>query len=257
MDLPNLLYTNVKLNLSDDELPNVSILMPCWRRRKFIPLIIANINNLDYPQDKLELCILQDGDQDLFIDETRLQKFRNAIHPVRLTYRYEPNVRRTIGEKRNKLVKMASYKYLANMDSDDVYIDTYLRHSINALLQEKAGITTSTSMTFVYPKLDFKTSAIKCAFKKQGHEACCVYTKKYFNSMKGFSKSSKGEGAKLLSGSDDQIINLDIMKLMICVAHDGEEGNTIDKIQFTEENQGLFEFLDGAWKTLLKQIAEH
>ena len=125
MELPNLPYTNVILNKSDDELPNVSILMPCWRRRKFIPLIIANINNLDYPKDKLELCILQDGDQDLFIDETRLHKFRNAIHPVRLTYRYEPNVRRTIGEKRNKLVKMASYKYLANMDSDDVYIDTY------------------------------------------------------------------------------------------------------------------------------------
>lgn len=256
-EVPDLPYTSVDLNISDDKLPPVSILMPCWKRRKFLPLIIANINNLDYPKTKIELCILQDGEEDLFIDKNRFEKFKNSIAPVKLNYKYEPDVRRTIGEKRNKLVKMASYKYLANMDSDDVYIESYLRHSVNALAQYKAGITTSTSMTFVYPKLDFKTSAIKCGFKIQGHEACCVYTKKYFNSMKGYKKTSQGEGAKLLSGADSQILNLDIMKLMICVAHDGEQGNTIDKSQFTEENENIFEFLDGGWKTLLKQIAEH
>ena len=95
--IPNLPSDKVTLNLPDSELPNVSIVMPCYKRRRFIPLMIANINNQDYPKDKLELCILQDGEKDLFIDENRLKAFRQAIHPVKLKYKYEPNVRRTIG----------------------------------------------------------------------------------------------------------------------------------------------------------------
>tara|TARA_R110002050_G_scaffold77436_2_gene165269 strand:- start:68 stop:517 length:450 start_codon:yes stop_codon:yes gene_type:complete len=148
---------------------------------------------------------------------------------------------------------MASHKYLANMDSDDIYIPSYIRHSINSLKEFNAGITTSTAMLFVYPKLNFKTSAIKCINKYQGHEACCVYTKKYFNSMKGYNKTSQGEGVKLLSGTDKKIINLDISKLMICIAH-GE--NTIDKDQFQDENPAMFEFADGPWKDLLINLTE-
>tara|TARA_R110002096_G_scaffold97656_2_gene217558 strand:+ start:119 stop:883 length:765 start_codon:yes stop_codon:yes gene_type:complete len=252
-DLP---FSEPTINLLDKDLPDVSILCPCWRRRKFVSMIIANITGLDYPKEKLELCILQDGDQDLFIDDERYQNFVKLLHPVKVNYIYEKDIRRTIGEKRNKLVKMASHKYCANMDSDDIYIPSYIRHSINSLKEFNAGITTSASMLFVYPKLDFKTSAIHCIKKVQGHEACCVYTKKYFNSMKGYNKSSQGEGVKLLSGSDNKIINLDISKLMICVAHDGSEGNTINKDQFKDENPKTFEFMDGPWKDLLTNLTE-
>jgi len=252
-DLP---ISEPTINITDEDLPPVSILCPCWRRRKFISLIIANITGFDYPKEKLELCILQDGDQDLFIDKDRYQNFKKLIYPVKLNYIYEKDIRRSIGEKRNKLVKMASHKYLANMDSDDIYIPSYIRHSINSLKEFNAGITTSTAMLFVYPKLNFKTSAIKCINKYQGHEACCVYTKKYFNSMKGYEKSSQGEGVKLLSGTDKKIINLDISKLMICIAHEGDEGNTINKNQFQDENPAMFEFADGPWKDLLINLTE-
>jgi len=250
-EIPFLPFDPVSLKLTDDELPKVSILMPCYQRRNFIPLMITNIISQDYPKNKLELVILQDGDQDLFTDNLRYEMFKKSIHPVKLKYIYEKDIRRTIGEKRNKLVKLSSHKICAMMDSDDIYLPSYLKHSVNALKQYKAGITSSASMTFVYPKYDFRMTAIRCGYKKQCHEACSVFTKKYFNKMNGFGKTSAGEGAKMLSYNDREIINLDINRLMVCIAH-GD--NTIDKEQFSDKNREYATFCDEDLKQLIKQI---
>lgn len=249
-EIPDLPFDPVTLNLSDDELPAVSILTPCYMRREFLPLIVSNIQCQRYPKEKLELVILQDGPEDLFINQAELNKFRAEIG-IKLTYKYEKNIRRSIGEKRNKLVKMASHKICAMMDSDDIYISDYIRYSVNALKQYNAGITSSACMIFTYPKLDFKMTAIKCGYKYQCHEACAVFTKKYFNSVGGFQKTSAGEGVKLFGGTESKILNLDINRLMICVAHDD---NTVDKQQFVKNNVDFAEFTDDSLKHLLKSI---
>jgi glycosyltransferase involved in cell wall biosynthesis len=255
MNIPDVPLDEVTLNLPDKELPSVSIVMPCYQRRRFIPLIIANINNQDYPKEKLELCILQDGDQDLFVDKLRYEKFKEAIYPVKLSYKYEPNIRRTIGNKRNILVKqMASHKFIANMDSDDIYMNTYIRYSINALKQHKKGISTSVSMLFVYPHKDFIMSAITCGFKAQGHEGCSVFTKKHFQQFGGFGKSQTAEGVKMLS-AEERVLNLNITKLMVCVSHNIDEGNTVKKEQFIT-NDRIMEHFDknSRWYSLIKEI---
>lgn len=253
--MSDLEYSDVSLSMTDEELPSVSVLIPCWRRRKFIPLMIANIVGQDYPREKIELCILQDGDQDLFLNKERYDMFKNSIG-VKLKYVYEQNVRRTIGEKRNLLVKMATHKICAMMDSDDIYLPSYLRHSVNALKQYNANITSSASMLFVYPKLDFKMTGIRCNYKYQCHEACCVFKKKFFRAMGGFTKTSQGEGVKLFEGTNqDKIINLDITKLMVCVAHEGEQGNTIDKNQFGDNTLDC-KFQDTIYKQILIDISK-
>jgi hypothetical protein len=68
-----------------------------------------------------------------------------------------------------------------------------------------------------------------------------VFTKKHFNSMGGFvskgKESNMGEGAKLISYNEKNMVNLDVCRLMICVAHKGEvdgEGNTINKDRFND-----------------------
>ena len=256
-DSATLPIDEVSLNLSDKDLPPVSIIMPCYKRRRFIPLIIANIFNQDYPKDKLELCILQDGEQDLFIDKSRLDKFRQAIYPVKLKYKYEPNIRRSIGNKRNILVKkMASYKFIASMDSDDIYMNSYIRYSINALKQYKAGISTSVSMLFVYPHKDFIMSAITCGFKQQGHEGCSVFTKKHFQQVGGFGKSQTAEGVRMLA-LEDRVLNLNITKLMVCVSHNVDEGNTVDKEQFITDERKMEHFdKEGMWCKLLQDICQ-
>jgi len=250
MEIPDLRFDPVSLNLSDDELPSVSILMPCYMRREFLPLIKSNIQTQTYPKEKLELVILQDGPEDLFESPEAFNKFKSEIG-IKLNYKYEKNIRRSIGEKRNKLVKMSKYKICAMLDSDDIYLSDYIKYSVNALKEYNAGITSSACMIFTYPHLDFKMTAIKCGYKYQCHEACATFTKKYFNSVGGFQKTSSGEGVKLFQGTESKILNLDINRLMICVAHDD---NTVDKQQFVKNNVDFAEFTDDSLKNLLKSI---
>ena len=84
--------------------PNVSILTPTWNRRKFLPLMIYNIQNFEYDKNKLEWVIYDDHPENpLFIGDT-LETTKKAIHPVKLKYIYNAKRHLGIGEKRNLLV---------------------------------------------------------------------------------------------------------------------------------------------------------
>ncbi len=131
----------------------------------------------------------------------------------------------------------------------------YIRYSINALKEHKAGICTSVSMMFVYPHKDFVMSAIKCGWKQQGHEGCSVFTKKHFNSVGGFGKTQKAEGVKMLDASENKVLNVDITRLMVCVSHNVDEGNTVPKEQFLDAAREFSHFeKQGAYRNLLCQI---
>jgi len=239
-DIPYLPITEVTKILSDQECPEISICIPCYKRRKFVPLILCNLVNMDYPPDKIEVNILQDGPEDLFRNKEELEFFKEKLKPATLQYKYEKDIRRTIGEKRNRLVKSSKHKIILMMDSDDIYLPTYARYSVSAMKEHKAGITSSASMMFLYPDLDYKLTGIRCGYKHQGHEAVMCFTKKHWKQMGGFASKgadgNQGEGAKMIAYNEKQMVNLDIRMLMICVAHGGDEGNTISKDRFIDSN---------------------
>ena len=47
--------------MSVTDKPNISIITLLSGEREFIPLIKANFENFDYPKDKLELIVVDDG----------------------------------------------------------------------------------------------------------------------------------------------------------------------------------------------------
>tara|TARA_R110000803_G_scaffold44506_5_gene94181 strand:+ start:271 stop:1083 length:813 start_codon:yes stop_codon:yes gene_type:complete len=238
VEIPDLPITQVSKILEDDECPCVSIIIPCYLRRKFIALMLTNIFHMDYPKDKIEVNILQDGPEDLF-STNDLEIFKERLG-CKVNYKYEKDIRRSIGDKRNLLVKMSSHKIIACMDSDDIYYPTYLRYSVSALREYKVGITTSASMLFLFPQYDYKITGIRCGHKFQGHEACCVFTKKHWRSMGGFiskgAKGNQGEGVKMIQHNEKNMVNLDVRKLMICVVHSEDGGNTINKDRFKDSD---------------------
>jgi len=235
-EIPDLPVAKVSKILSDQECPNVSIIIPCYKRKQFASLMMCNIFHMDYPKSKLEVCILQDGPEDL-LSPIELELFKEKCG-CRINYKYEKDVRRTIGEKRNRLVKMATHKIIACMDSDDIYMPTYLRYSVSAMKEHRVGITSSASMMFCFPQYDYKLTGIRCGHKRQAHEACSVCTKKHWRSMGGFvskgSGGNQGEGVKMIDYNEKNMVNLDIRLLMICIVHSVDEGNSIDKELFKD-----------------------
>lgn len=213
---------------------NISILIPTYNRKKFLPFIVRNIMSQDYPLDKLEVVIDDDGEIPLLQDPNY---FQIHIYPITLKY-LRSNVRKTIGGKRNNLIKQASHKVVVFMDDDDLYHSTYLSHSYKILKDTKSGCVGSASMMFLYPPYDNESlRLLNCGDNKNLiHEATIMMTKKWYKSSNKFEATSKAEGCKLFSGGVNKVALTDISKCMIAICHDS---NTIDKTKFLENSSKI------------------
>jgi hypothetical protein len=204
--------------------------MPIFNRNQWTPLIMSNLRNLQYPRDKLEFVMDDDGTEKFFENPQQLEFFEKAIG-MKVQY-FHTNQKRTIGKKRDNLVKKAKHKIIAFMDSDDMYLPTYLLHSIDVMTKNKASLVGSPEMLFMFPDSDFKMTAIKCMAKRQIHEATMVFTKKHWRSQGGFINNSQGEGAKMIDfHSENKIATTNCQYCMVCIAH---KENTVNKEQFKE-----------------------
>ena len=225
------------LKTPEDLFPCISILTPVYNRNKWLPMMLCNIVNFDYPKDKLEWFILdsKDGDEDvkLIPDDFTRDNIQKMIHPIKLKYEYIPR-RLTIAEKRTYLSKHMTHPYFANVDSDDIYMDSYLKYGISMLKEHKVGLCGSPQMIFIYPHLDYRITAIQCEAKRQMHEATMMGTKKYVRSMNYYTRNDeKGEGASLVDGNDMNVVKTECALCMICVCHNT---NTCNKDSFEESN---------------------
>ena len=242
--------------LSDADLPNLSMITPCYGRQHFLPLMICNLKSYDYPHDKLTFILYQDGDGgDMFESEEHLAQVRKTLHPIKLIYKYDPKTRKTIGEKRNYCIKkMNKNKFVAMQDSDDIYLPTYPRYAISSLKLNKMGIVGSQQMLFCYPFSDYRMTAISCAQKRQIHEGCSAISMKHYNSTSGFQKTSQGEGIGLLDYCENRAKNIDITLCMICIDHGS---NTIPKDQFNTKDNGIDATVGGIHFKVLDAIMKH
>ena len=214
------------------DLPNISILMPTFNRRKFLPFIIRNLKVQDYPHKKLQLIIHDDGEEPLIEDYIT---FKNAINPIKLKY-IRSKKRLSIGEKRNILVKSANNNIVCFLDDDDMYEKTYITHSYETLKENKAGCVGCDKMIMLYPpytKDDFY--AIDCGNnKKLIHEATMLFHKTWYNKTNGFSNTNRAEGLGLLSNCKLKDVALTNPYLtMTAIVHGN---NTISKTKFKGNN---------------------
>ena len=232
--------------------PYISINTPTYNRNKFLPLMIQNLNIQNYPKEKLEWVVLDDGTDKMIKSKEEEDNIQKLIYPIKLSYHYNPK-KMSIGAKRNILVKKSKYKIIASMDSDDVYNPEYLAYSVGMLLYNKFGIVGSNQMIFVYPFNDWKVTAIECQDKRQMHEACMVFTKKHYNAMGGFRTKGVGEGCKMVDGMNPKTVGLtDIRKVMMCICH---KDNTVKKDRFLE-SQIIKTEISNQLKMLINEILD-
>jgi glycosyltransferase involved in cell wall biosynthesis len=233
-----------------EDLPYVSICMPIYNRNEWKPLILSNLLQFNYPKSKLEFCIDDDGTDPFFKNNTDKEAFQKLIHPIKLNYYYREH-KRNIGTKRNNLVKIATHKIIASMDSDDLYLPVYIIYGITEMKKQKVSCVGSNQMLFLYPHHNFEATAIRCQAKRQIHEATCIFTKKHHRSMGGFVSSSQGEGAKMADFNEKNVGLLDIQNCMVCICHND---NTINKDMFFKEDKKILMEISDNDKDIIRSI---
>ena len=222
--------------IHDSRLPSISILTPTFNRKRFLPLMIYNIYHFTYPKEKVEWNILESNDnslnnyEKLFNDKSEIADLEEKLG-IKIKYEYIDN-EMSIGKKRNWLSNTSSHGYLINMDDDDLYLPSYLNHSINILMNTGKQITGCLDMLFIYPQKDYQMSFIRCVKDfTLYHEATLCITKSYFRRCNQYKDSNKGEGRNMYKNHKSKCGNSDIMKCMICVCWDG---NTVNKDKFLD-----------------------
>ena len=215
-------------------LENISILMPTYDRRKFLPFIIKNLKVQNYPHKKLQLVICDDGKIPLLED---YNTFKNAIKPIKLKY-IRNKTKCSIGYKRNLLVQQANNNIVVFMDDDDLYEPTYISHSYNTLKTTGAGCVGCEKMIFIYPPYtseDFYALDAKC--KTLIHEATMMFHKSWYKKTKGFLNNSKAEGVGITKTCKPKTIETTNPYLTMTAIVHGK--NTIDKEKFKNPNNKL------------------
>jgi len=236
-----------------DDLPSISILTPVFDRRKFLPLMIANIHLQKYPKHKIEWFILDSYGRKGEKCEPMLQpeevESLSLQMGVKITYHFLKTPM-GIGEKRNWMTKKCLYNICINMDSDDIYLDSYCSEIV-LNLKGKVTIVGSPEMLFIFPDENYKMGYIRCEAYRQIHEGAMGYKKKHFRKMGGFNPSGTGEGAKMFDNCNESAFKkIDISKLMCCVSH---PDNTCKKNQFKAHIQPSLK-LHGSQFDILQKI---
>jgi hypothetical protein len=139
------------------------------------------------------------------------------------------------------------------MDSDDIFLPMWLRHSIEVMRSDKrCSLVGTKGMIFCYPDDDYKLTGIECEAKRMIHESGLVYTRRHWAQMGGFTKSSQGEGCKMIDFNENMCLCTDASKVIICICHDG---NTINKDRFRDADIGEV-VLGGILKKIVSDILQ-
>ena len=193
---------------------SVSILIPTYNRKRFEKLIEHNINIQRYYNIK-EIIILDDSD----IDDPLCIKTK---YPIRY---YRCN-RCSIGDKRNALIQLATGKYLANIDTDDMYDAGYISHSIFEMETNDKAISGSADMNVYCDGTFYKQ---RCMFLHMLNEATLVFRRDLHYK---FASTNSNEAVPFLQQHLGNIVETNIDRVMCCISHDS---NTIPKTQWIQD----------------------
>lgn len=123
-------------------LPFISICTPTYNRRPFIPTLIHCIQQQDYPQDRFEWIIIDDGTdkiEDLVIDLPFVRYFKY-------------NERMLLGKKRNIMHKKIKGDIIVYMDDDDYYPPERISHAVEMLQANPTALCAGSSEMYIYYK---------------------------------------------------------------------------------------------------------
>jgi glycosyltransferase involved in cell wall biosynthesis len=237
-----------------EQLPEITILVPTWNRHKFLDLFVMNLKNQDYPHDKLKVIIDDDGSEKFITNDEELEQVKQFLHPIQIKY-ITGRPRRSIGKKRNDLVKDADTKIVCFLDDDDCYLSTAVSHTYETMISKKCKCAGSDKMLFCMTQKNFDIHAIDCGNTvKLIHEgACLMFYKKWFRASCGFADGSIGEGKNLFFGMESKVAITDITKVMVCIQH---SDNTVEKLQFAREDNKMDIALNPQLIDLLKRILD-
>ena len=131
-----------KKNNDKKNLPFVSICTPTFNRRPFWESTIKCFNHQDYPKDKMEWIIIDDG----------TDKIEDLIKDISQVKYYKYDNKMPLGKKRNIMHEKSKGDIIVYMDDDDYYPKERVSHAVNMLLSHPNALCAGASEIYIWFK---------------------------------------------------------------------------------------------------------
>ena len=274
-----------KIEIYEEDFPTVSIITPTYNKRKFIKLAVRNFQKTDYPKDKIEWVIVDDGEEeikDLLPEDSRIKytklseqqieeykvKFANTkkhekkkdkkedtkdTEDTKNTKDNKNNL--TVGMKRNIACDLATGEYIVCMDDDDYYSPPSVKFRIANLLHFNKKVVGCSSLgTFNINKIisNINISSYSLSYDYRIFEHTLGFTKKHWEDNHFYNESIT-EGVGLLENNIENYEEIYWENICISLKH---YGNTNERVKIEGETNGSHFNISDEVFNLLTNIEE-
>ena len=197
----------------EETLPDISIVTITKDRRIFMPLAKYSYMIQSYPDDKLELVVVDDGDDPI---EDTLIGVPNVVY-VRCPKGM------SISDKRNLGVEKAMYNLVAFMDDDDVYPNNSILQRAAMMMKEPvkdcAFCTTIPCYDISKYSSFMNVPPITLPMSQRVSEATLIFTKKFWEEKKFESSVNIAEADAFIRGREDMCREISPQEVIVSLVH--------------------------------------
>ena len=202
--------------------PLVSICTPTFNRRPFIPIIIKCFENQNYPRNRMEWIIVDDGTD-------KIEDLVMHIPEVKY-FRYEEKM--TLGKKRNITNEKASGDIIIYMDDDDYYPPERVSHAVTMLRTNPKALCAGSSAMFMYFKHINKMLQFGPYGPNHSTAATFAFRKELLTQTRFDESSTVAEERLFLKDYTIPFVQLDSDKTILVFSHNH---NSFDKKELLKQ----------------------
>jgi glycosyltransferase involved in cell wall biosynthesis len=211
---------NQNITVNTDKYPFVSVCTPTFNRRPFIEGMLKCFNHQDYPKDRMEWIIIDDGTDK--IEELVIN------HPNVKYFKYDTKMK--LGRKRNLLHEKSKGDIIVYMDDDDYYPPQRVSHAVEKLQEHPEALCAGSSEIYIY----FKHIQKMYQFGPYGPNHATAGTfafKRKLIENRYDDEACLAEEKSFLKDYTVPFVQLDPKKVILVFSH---EHNTFDKRKLLE-----------------------
>ena len=215
---------NNKNKLSNDiknKYPLVSLCTPTFNRRPFIPAMIKCFQHQDYPKNRIEWIIIDDG----------TDKIEELIAHIPQVKYFKYDKKMSLGEKRNLMHDKSSGDILVYMDDDDYYPPERISHAVQKLKENPNALCAGSSIIYIWFKHINKMWQFGPYGPNHATAGTFAFRRELLNITRYDNNAALAEEKAFLKNYTIPFVQLDPLKSILCFSH---EHNTFDKKKLLE-----------------------
>lgn len=204
-----------------DKIPFVSVCTPTFNRRPFIPFMINGFNRQDYPKDKIEWIIIDDG----------TDKIGDLVSKLPSVKYFSYDEKMTLGKKRNIMHEKSRGDIIVYMDDDDYYPPDRISHAVETLNKNPKALCAGSSEIYIWFKHIQKMIQFGPYGPNHATAGTFAFRRQLLKESSYDNNAALAEEKHFLKNYTVPFVQLDPMKTILVFSH---IHNTFDKKKLLE-----------------------